>query len=429
VTGPAQSDIIESRPLPEPLGVSGWLAFPPTLRQQDIPLLLRLIEDIDTLLRPYPIGEIYSSEPRFYGRTPRGRRALAASVRAGRVGSLIWTTPSRGPGGPGLTRITDAQCTLSLHSTIFPAAAGSIAIVIQPGKQAAYPGLVEQVMTFLTTWFDPLNAASAFVSHYGIIVRRGEVGDHAQITRYERTSSSGTVSGWGAVRRYVRGVFWGMGLGPDLCNQLGGPAAVLHNAPMSRAWPLGTGVWLQASDEPPGAEADLARLATYIQPLLGTAADIRQADAEDLACWHESHRTDSDDLAAIFEEAATIPHAPVPSSKPRQKRVPIRGLRALLDLEVGAALNGHLERPPTRPQLVRLVATMQAWYEEGFSGAFGGSGFHSLTGPTADARVIRWDADLGSADAELAVRALALRLASLPDVKVTRLVLGAPSTS
>jgi len=53
---------------------------------------------------------------------------------------------------------------------------------------------------------------------------------------------------------------------------------------------------------------------------------------------------------------------------------------------------------------------MQAWYEEGFSGAFGGSGFHSLSGPTTDARVIRWDADLGSADAELAVRALVHRL-------------------
>jgi len=109
---------------------------------------------------------------------------------------------------------------------------------------------------------------------------------------------------------------------------------VLHNAPASRAWPLGTGVWLQASDEPPGGEANLARLAAYVQPLLGTAADIREARAEDQACWHESHRTDSDDLAAIFEEAAAILSAPVPSSEPRQKRISIRGLRSLLDLEV-----------------------------------------------------------------------------------------------
>jgi hypothetical protein len=79
-------------------------------------------------------------------------------------------------------------------------------------------------------------------------------------------------------------------------------------------------------------------------------------------------------------------------------------------------------------RLVHLVAAMQAWYEEGFSRGFGGSGFLSLTGPTANARVIRWDADLGSADTEFPVGTLALRLAGLPDVKVTRLVLGAQST-
>lgn len=52
------------------------------------------------------------------------------------------------------------------------------------------------------------------------------------------------------------------------------------------------------------------------------------------------------------------------------------------------------------PQLVCLVAAMQARYEEGFKGGFGRAGFHNLAQPTIDGRVIRWEADLGSSDAE-----------------------------
>jgi hypothetical protein len=72
--------------------------------------------------------------------------------------------------------------------------AGSIAIVILPGYQSAYRGLVQKITTFVTRWFAVLNAANAFVSHYGIIDGRGEVGDHPLVTRYER-ASCGAVMG------------------------------------------------------------------------------------------------------------------------------------------------------------------------------------------------------------------------------------------
>jgi hypothetical protein len=71
---------------------------------------------------------------------------------------------------------------------------------------------------------------------------------------------------------------------------------------------------------------------------------------------------------------------------------------------------------------------MQAWYEQGVTGGFGGAGFHSLEGPTVDGRVVRWNADLGSADSERAIHSLATQLAVLPDVNVTQLVIGTNST-
>jgi hypothetical protein len=304
--------------------------------------------------------------------------------------------------------------------------AGSIAIIIQPGYQSAYLGLVQKVTAFVTRWFDLLNAANAFVSHYGIVDGRGEVGDHPLITRYER-ASCGPVMGWHAVRRYVRGVFWAMGLGADLCNLLGGQAAILHNSPAARASELDAGVWLQASDEPPGTSDEIQRLADFVQPLLGTTADIRALDAEAKASQREPDDAGADAWAPIFEEAATLQQESLASSEFGQTPVPLRGLRALIDLEVDATVNLHLEEPPSRQQLVRLVATMQAWYEDGFSGAFGGEGLHSLGTPTLDGRVVRWKVDMGSADTEHAIRALAARLGDLTGVKVKRLVLGTES--
>jgi hypothetical protein len=111
-----------------------------------------------------------------------------------------------------------------------------------------------------------------------------------------------------------------------------------------------------------------ARLTAHVQPLLGGAADIREAHTEDQAYWREAHRTNSDDLAASFDEAAASPSAPVLSSDPRQKQYPF-------------TVSAQCCRPGTRAV---------------FSGAFGASGFHNLMGPTADGRVMRWNADLGS---------------------------------
>jgi hypothetical protein len=417
--------------LVEPLGVSGWLAFRPAARQETAKLMVALVEEMDTLFSQYPIDAIYSSEPRSYRRTPRGRRALARAIEDDRVERLTWATPSRGPGGPGRTGLADAQCLLTFPSKRFSQTVGSVSIVIQPNVQSAYLSLTQVVTSVLTQWFEPLGAVSAFVSHYGM-VEGGEIGDHPLITRHER--QSGIVLGPHAVERYLRGVFWAMGLGAQLCSYLGGQEAVLRNAPVARALSTGSGVWLLASDEPPGSRNDFVRLATYLAPLIGTANDIRAvetvADAGDTGQinWRQSEYAASEELAAVLEEAAALPSRELSTNMPVQKRVPIRGLRALLDLEADAALNLYLERPPTRPQLVRLVATMQAWYEQGVTGGFGGAGFHSLEGPTVDGRVVRWNADLGSADSERAIHSLATQLAVLPDVNVTQLVIGTNST-
>jgi hypothetical protein len=70
------------------------------------------------------------------------------------------------------------------------------------------------------------------------------------------------------------------------------------------------------------------------------------------------------------------------------------------------------------------MAALQVWYEDGFEGGFGGGGFHDIAGPTVDGRIVRWQADLGSADGEHAIKELARRLAAQREVTVRRLVLG-----
>jgi hypothetical protein len=264
----------------EPIGASGWVAFPPTLQNEKLGVVVDLVRALDKLFQRYPIDAVYSNEPRYYRRTPRGQRSMLEAVQQGQIRQLIWTTPSYGPGGPGRTGLTDATCIVSLGSNDVP---GSVGIVMQPATHDAFKELVEEVAEFLTSWFAPLEAANAFVSHYGI-VSHGEPGDHPLVTRFERRSTM--VSGWHALQRFVRGVFWGMGLGAELCTHLGGPQAVLQEAPVLRANPLGTGVWLQVSDTPPGSRGQLERLAKYLQPLLGTSAEIRAIHAEGQLLYH-----------------------------------------------------------------------------------------------------------------------------------------------
>jgi hypothetical protein len=91
-----------------------------------------------------------------------------------------------------------------------------------------------------------------------------------------------------------------------------------------------------------------------------------------------------------------------------------------LNLQTGRAAYMHTTRTADgdAPGLVRGRL---------FQGEFGGKGFHDITGPTVDGRVLRWHADLGSADVERAVHELAGRLAKLKDPTVRRLIIGTQS--
>ncbi len=77
-------------------------------------------------------------------------------------------------------------------------------------------------------------------------------------------------------------------------------------------------------------------------------------------------------------------------------------------------------------QQAAIAQTMRAWYEEGFAGAFGGTGFHFLSEASVDGpgRVLRWSADVGSADARRAIQTLANRLGMLDDVTVEHVIIG-----
>lgn len=59
-----------------PLAVTAWLGAPPDVWHESA-VLTKLVDDLLELLADYPIGDIYSGEPRFYRRTPRGRVLLA----------------------------------------------------------------------------------------------------------------------------------------------------------------------------------------------------------------------------------------------------------------------------------------------------------------------------------------------------------------
>jgi hypothetical protein len=213
--------------------------------------------------------------------------------------------------------------------------------------------------------------------------------------------------------------------------RIGGRERVLHDAPVEIARAVNDGVWLQVSNGIPTEHA-LARLAAYLSPVLDWAAsDILAANAEGRDRRTAARReTAVDDLSPLVMEAMAQARAEVTTdaSVAVRKAVPIRGLHEFLDeLSVDVAIKIQLDQPPTREQLARLMATLYVWYEAGFQGEFGGKGFHDLTGPTIDGRVVRWHADLGSADGKRAIKELAGRLARVKDPAIRRLALGTDS--
>lgn len=408
-----------------PPWVSAWIAGPPALRDQP-ELLVSLTDDLLSLLAPFPIGPIYSSEPREYRLTTRGRSSLANAIRADRINTLVFATSPQPPLTTGLNRAT---ALLALSSRQNGDQSTQLQLQLRPADPARFAPLARQVIDFVTRWFAELGAASAFVSTYNVTVN-GEIGDSPVVTAHERRRGA-IATGWTASCRYIRGAFWGTGLGSELCARLGGRERVLHDAPVEIARAVNDGVWLQVSNGIPAEDA-LVRLAAFLSPVLDWAAsDILGANAEGRRQWEATRpETAADDLSPLLLEAMAQARAQVSTeaSVAGRNAVPIRGLGQFLDeLGVDVAINIQLSEPPTRQQLAQLMATLYVWYEAGFQGEFGGKGFHDLTGPTIDGRVVRWHADLGSADGERAVKELAGRLARVRHLTVRRLVLGTDS--
>jgi hypothetical protein len=298
----------------------------------------------------------------------------------------------------------DASCIFSFgvpEDADFALYAG---LLVRPYFADQRQGVLEQLVALVTRWFVEWGAGAAFVSFAG--PGRPEQQDVPLRTAHEVAHILPTLLLWPDVCRYSRGAFWGTGLGPDLCDPLSGRDRVLRDAPVSVAQPLGDGAWLQLSGIPPAEPAELQQLATFLQPLLTwTAADL---------------------LAHARSHVTTIPPEEE-QHRPRQR--PIRGaptlpVRFRRDFEGTGGFNLHLAAPPTAAQRDDIQAVMDAWYQDGFWGAFGGRGLHELTGPSVDGAVLRWFIDFGSADERIAVRVLAQRLAPLPGLAGARLVIG-----
>lgn len=390
--------------------ITAWLAGPPSLRTE-AQLLTTLVDDLLGLLKPYAVRSVWTSEPRIYRTGPRGRALLADALADNRVTMFILASQ------PGAMAAGHAAVTVNLGQHPEQPLATSVDLSLQPYSDAAWWTVAAQLTEFVTRWFAPLQAAAAFVSTSSIEHHQWH-GDTGTVTAYERERHLPSLSQWPDLRRYLRGAFWGTGLGPDLCAQLGGQDRVLHEAPVTLAQRLDHGLWLQLSEIPPAEPAALARLAAYLAPLLEwTRADVLAGEAEARArqAYAESAASVEASVSSGMPEPATSHHGG------RRRAVPMR-LIGEPGTDVG--LNVYLATPPTPSQRVTVETALEAWYRLGSTGAFGGAGFHDVIGPSADGAVLRWLVDLGSADDRRALRALAEQLAELPGVTVERLVVG-----
>jgi hypothetical protein len=200
-------------------------------------------------------------------------------------------------------------------------------------------------------------------------------------------------------------------------------------APVYVARPLGKGVWLQLSAAPPANASDVARLTSFLQPILSwTRDEIQKLRKEAVLKRREEEEVRltqmpaSDAAETLLREAEERGEGPVNG---RRRAVPTRKLD---QLDVDVTLNVRLASPPTVLQQSLVELVVNRWCGDGFDGAFQGEYgkgvFHYLSRPSIDGATMRWHADLGSADGLLAIRALAKRLGNLPNVTVRRIDLG-----
>jgi hypothetical protein len=212
-------------------------------------------------------------------------------------------------------------------------------------------------------------------------------------------------------------------LGAEHCRILGGVDFVLRHAPAALVSPLGEGVWLQLSDQPPASPEHRQHLAEFLQPVLTwTGADVRAIRA---------HLAAQDHSDAWQRIGPTEPDAPTRARARRQLRRTVRPtlrksvpIFRLSELDIDSALSIELAAPPSPLQHALIEAIVDEWYRKGVGGGFGDGGFHMLRGPAVDGAVLTWAIDFGSGDAPAALGELSEKLAAAPEVAVIGLSVG-----
>jgi hypothetical protein len=386
------------------LSLSAWIAASPVL-WDDLDLAIAVATDLLDLVEPYTVRSILTDEPRSYHTGPKGRARLFDSIRAGRARRFSLETE---PGGA----VVAASLSVLDLAVVGGPFSPSVAVGMQPSTGEDLRALAPMLRDFVVRWFGRLNGAAAFVSD--------RPNDAAGLTSHEQALGQGALLTSRSLTRFVRGVFWGNGLGAELCRRLGGPEQVCREAPVPIALPIGDGAWLQLADAPPAPAPVYQELTGFLTPLL---------------TWSFADTIPSQEEATSFRTrtGSNMPPSNPPGLSPTRRQmgkskgrmVPVR---ILADVETQMALNVHLGEDPTEQQRVALDGTVREWYREGFDGAFlstsGEGGFHFLRGPTTDHGVVRWFVDIGPSDQVSALRALRRRLAAIPGVNVLRLVVG-----
>lgn len=384
---------------PSPAGLTAWLAAPPR-GDRDARPFQAVLDELIALAVAHGVRSALTDEPRSYRLTPRGRAALSEAIAAQRAHDVTLATPVH-------QRLDgDAVIYLRLQSRVRRELALDLGVTVIPGRREPWPRLLSHVTHLITHGFDPLDAGAAFVS---VRHSRGKEvsGDQPLVTAYEQSNHLPPIVTWPAIERFVRGVFWGMGLGPGLCARLGGPDRVAHEAPVPIAQRLGRGVWLQTSEAPPAQHAALSRLAEYLVPVLPRSQD---------------------DVLAV---QPALPIHRVASGPPRRSRPAPR--RSGLSIPVRfqgrdekvAGLNIRFAAPITQEQRALVKSAVRQWFGAGFAGRLGGE-LHWLGDPSisAEGDAMRWTVDFGDVDPLSAMEELTARLATLAAPRVEEVVLG-----
>jgi len=385
--------------------ITAWLAGPPHLKNEPV-LLMALIDDLLEMFQPYDVKFVHSGEPRNYRLTPKGRAALFDLLSERRT-DLLQVGSETGPVRYDAPEQGVASSFIWFGSTSDPRSVVTIGLSIAR-RSGSRSEVLAEILTFVKRWFVRMEASAAFVSWTALRDRwygDGTAGNGP--TEHEREKHRqegiGNLFEWPVLTRYARGAFWGNGLGPQLCERLGGRARVLREAPVPIAEPLGEGVWLQLSGEPPPPEDELARLKEYLAPLLN---------------WGKQ------DIDALLPPVApAMLRPPLPRVPPSTTPIPFRFVQ---DSETDVVLNLHLRRRPSPNEQAAVEAAIRNWRRDAEEGFFGDSDFHYVGEPSLDRQnhMLRWSADLGRVQPMEAIERLALRLGAVPLGAITELVIG-----